>query len=127
LANIVSQSQPTQLVSNAALRECTLPDFPPAPWFTDHTKPEHMARRKKELVRYTPHLQRSPAVGQWWLMRHRTTLLTMVMVARFRYFNALLKEPKVLVLPKFHVLMELATDAAEAMRAVGNHILDAVS
>ncbi|ELR19075.1 uncharacterized protein ACA1_236630 [Acanthamoeba castellanii str. Neff] len=81
-----------QLVSSAALRECTLPDFPPAPWFTDHTKPEHMARRKKELV---------------------------------RYFNALLKEPKVLVLPKFHMLMELATDAAEAMRAVGNHILDA--
>ena len=60
-------------------------------------------------------------------MRHRTALLTiMMMVARFRYFNALLKEPKVLVLPKFHVLMELATDAAEAMRAVGNHILDAV-
>ncbi len=55
----------SQLVSNAALRECTLPDFPPAPWFTDHTKPEHMARRKKELVRYTPHLQQSTAVGQW--------------------------------------------------------------
>lgn len=97
---------------SSSLKNYRLPEFPPAPWFTDHTKPEHMERRRKELAQYASRVHLQPELE--------------ALTLHSRYYNRIVMEPRVLLLPKFHALMEMGSDVVLAMTEAGNNITELV-